>query len=160
MRAPLVALVAVLAVAGCGRLAESRLNPFNWFGNDEVTPVAATPAPLSALANDPRPLVAEIAALEIDPLPDGALVRATGLPPTQGYWDAALIPAGAGEAEGQPVDGVLTFYFVAAPPPAPARVSTPRSRALTAAAFVSAQGLQGVSRIVVRAAGNEASTRR
>ncbi|OZA08094.1 MAG: hypothetical protein B7Y02_12980, partial [Rhodobacterales bacterium 17-64-5] len=75
-----------LALVGCGAVRESRLNPFNWFKRSEARDLVQTEAP-----GDPRPLVAEVLTMVVEPIPGGAIVRATGLPPTQGWWQAELI---------------------------------------------------------------------
>ena len=144
-----IALVAVLAtVAGCARVAESRFNPFNWFGNDrEIT----TTAP--EVIADPRPLVAQVSSITIDPAPGGAILRAVGLPPRQGHFEGDLVvqPATA---------GVLAFQFRVVPPFEPTRVSTDRSRELVVARFLSDQTLQGIREIQVFGAENARAVRR
>ena len=88
--------------------------------------------------------------------PGGAIVRATGLPPTQGWWDASLVA----ENSGLPVDGVLTYRFVVDQPREATRVSTQQSREVTAAAYLSDIKLEGISQIVVLGAENSQSSRR
>lgn len=150
-------LIGTVALASCGRVAESRLNPFNWFGGS--TEQVATLAPAEGYADlpvDGRQAVAQVTALDVTRRPGGALVVARGLPPTQGWWNAELVALN----DGVPVDGVLTLAFrVSAPPDAP-RVSTPQSRELTAGTFLSDQALDGVRRIVVKGAGNSRSVSR
>lgn len=154
MKTPItVALVATLALAGCGGFRESRLNPFNWFKSQRSGPPADD---LLAANTDPRPLVAQVTRLEVRPTPTGAIVAAAGLPPTQGWWDAELVP----ENDGKPVDGVLTYRFVVKPPPYRARVSTPQSRELIAGAALSNIALRDVRRIVVAGAANSLSSSR
>ena len=145
-------LVAALAVTGCGRIRDSKLNPFNWFGGsrEEVTQI------VDGVPQDPRPLVQEVTGLEIARQPGGAIVTATGLPPTQGWYDAELIPANSEEAE----EGVLTYRFVVNQPLELRRSSTPQSRELTAAIFLSDIRLQNVQKIVVQGASNSRSTSR
>ena len=53
--------------------------------------------------DDPRPLINQITDLKLERVPGGAILRATGLPPTQGYFDGALLLMN----RGQPVNGVL-----------------------------------------------------
>ena len=72
------------------------------------------------------------------------MIEARGLPPTQGYWDAALLLRGDG-----PVDGTLTYDLLVAPPPGPRRVGTPASREVVVGAAVSAPVLRDVRRIRV-----------
>lgn len=122
--------IAGLALAGCG-LGESRLNPFNWFGSDEETETVADIA--LPVDSDTRPLMPVISSLTIERTPGGAIIRATGLPPEQGWHDAALVS----ETRGQPVDGVLTFAFRARPPRTRTRASTEQSREVIVGRFVS-----------------------
>ena len=151
-------LIGALTLGACGRVAESRLNPFNWFGRSE--PVAATTlAPAGGYAElpqDGRLTVAQVTALEITRTPGGALLVARGLPPTQGWWDAELVALDGGE----PAEGVLTFAFRVAEPPEARRVSTPQSRELTAGVFLTDQTLEGVRRIVVQGSGNSRAVTR
>lgn len=156
MRFALFALLtAALLLGGCAKARDSRLNPFNWFQRSEA---AATLEPAGGykVATDLRPLVDQVLSLVIEPVPGGALVRATGLPATQGYWSAELVAV----ADGVPVNGVLTFRFVTTPPPAPSRVSTQQSREITAAVFVSAIDLAAVRQITVLGSRTSRSTRR
>lgn len=130
-------LAVALLLAACG---ESRLNPFNWFGGSTEEDTVA----VVEVVTDPRPLVAEVTALTIDRTPTGAIVRARGLPPTQGWWAAELVPV---ETE-DPADVVYEFRVV--PPPAATPVSTPRSREIVVAAFIPNLQLAQVRRITVR----------
>lgn len=156
MRLPIaLLLVAALAVAGCGRIRDSRINPFNWFGRS--APAATVTTPAADQPADPRALVAEVVAMDVTAQPGGAIVHATGLPPTQGWWRADLVAAN----RGVPVDGVLSYRFVVEPPPASAaRVSTPQSREVTAAVFVSTSDLEGVRSITVIGASGSRTSRR
>ncbi|NBC88973.1 MAG: hypothetical protein GVX90_05720 [Alphaproteobacteria bacterium] len=152
MRASLLALLAAaLLLAGCA----SRFNPLNWFGGSEERRVAAEAPADTARPADPRPLVARISSLSVDRVPGGALVTAAGVPPTQGWFEAELLPT-ARDIDGAPVpeDGVMTFRFVAVPPAGTRRVGTPASREVTAGTFLSDQTLAPVRRIAVQGAEN------
>lgn len=159
MRKPLTAaLVLTLALSGCG-FGQSRLNPLNWFGSSQaetLEPEGGYPV----IDGDDRNMVAQVTALEIKRTLDGAIVTARGLPPTQGYWDAELVP----EDKGRPVDGVITYHFLLREPPAgsPAagRVMTTESREIVAGAFINTTRLANTSKIVVIAAGNSRSISR
>ena len=151
MRLPLIVLLIVMtALSGCGKVRDSKLNPFNWFGRAQPV-VAAT---LYTAPTDARALVAQVLTLKVEPYPGGAIVRATGLPPTQGYWEAALVAL--------PVDdkGRLVYEFRIFPPLVATPVGTPYARQVTVAASVSDIKLQGVSSIVVQGAANALSSRR
>lgn len=119
MRRPLlVGLALVLALGACG----SRLNPLNWIGGSEPAPATLAPTDLPATAPDARPLIAQVISLEVEPNRGGAVVRAVGVPPTQGFWNAELVA--------RPVqDGVMTYEFRALPPPrGPPSARRPRAR--------------------------------
>lgn len=156
MRLPLfAALTAVVVLSGCG----SRLNPVNWFGGSKTEAAPATLAPEGGYPlkpEDRRPLVKTISAMAVDPMPGGVILQATGLPPTQGWWDTDLVADNGGE----PINGVLSFSFVLMPPFQPTLVSTPPSREVTAARFVPESELRDVRQITVRGLDNQISRRR
>lgn len=148
MKYPLVAaLTLVMAVSACG----TRLNPFNWFGGAE--PVAVAPLPEDPA--DPRLLAQQITELKVDPMPGGAIIRVSGAMATQGWWDAELVAQ-----EDEPADGALVYEFRVFPPVKAAATSTPRSRQITAAVFLSDIRLARVSSITVRGETNGLTTRR
>ena len=153
-RAAILTLAMALALSGCG-LSESRLNPFNWFRSG---PEAETMDPMIITERqDSRPLVAQITSLEVDRTPGGAIIRATALPPMQGWYDAELVSENLDDLA---VDGVLAFSFRARPPLQPTRESTVQSRELTSAIRVSDIALQSVRQIVVTGAQNSRTARR
>ncbi len=157
MRLPVTGLLIItLVLAGCGRVRESRLNPFNWFGRSTETTQTVAEGVVPGRPDDGRILVAQVTELEVARQPGGAIIRASGLPPTQGWWNTDLIA----ENNGEPVDGVLTYRFVIAEPLTATRVSTPQSRELTAATFISDIKLANVRQIVVLGAENSRSSRR
>ena len=149
-------LVLTLALPGCARIRDSKVNPFNWFGRSKAVATQPVESVVPGRPEDGRILIANVTELEIARQPGGAIVRASGLPPTQGWWDAELVA----ENGGLPVEGVLTYRFVIAAPAKASRVSTPQSRELTAAAYVSDIKLAGVSEIVVVGAENSRASRR
>ena len=151
MKLPILAIVVLAtALGGCARMKDSRFNPLNWFG--QARPAAVTV--LYVRPDDARALVAQVTVLKVEPYPGGAIVRATGVPPTQGYWEAELVA--------QPLDeqGRLVYEFRVFPPPVPAAAGTPFSRQVTVAAALSNIKLQGVTSIVVQGASNALSARR
>ncbi len=156
MKKPLLAAVmVVLLVAGCAGIRSSRLNPFNWFGgSSRGAPAAAVVVPAGKV--DTRVLVDTVESLSVEQVPGGAIVHATGLSPTQGWYNAALVA----EDDGVPVKGVLTYRFLVMPPPVATRVSTPQSRQVTVAAALSRVQLEGVRQITVTGARNSRSSRR
>lgn len=154
MRLPaLAALAALMLLTGCAGVRQSALNPLNWFGSSSETrtnPVAV-PARL-----DGRPLVAQVTDLAVEPVTGGAIVRAVGLPPTQGWWDAELVP----DNDFEPVEGELAFRFAVAPPNMPRPQGAPSTREVSAGIFVSDFKLANTRRITVAGAGNARSTAR
>jgi|SRR6056297_115699 len=163
MKGPLLAgLVAVMALSACSGVRESRLNPFNWFGGSQAEERTLAPrGGYGAEEADPRPLVDRVIALQVDRTPGGAIVSAIGLPPTQGWWAAELVPVNA-DIEGRPVadGGVLGFEFRIVPPPGPRRSGTPPSREVSAGLFVTDQELAEVRSVTVAGADNQRSARR
>ncbi len=151
-RALLLGMAVVLGLSGCARVAESRFNPFNWFGGAETETTAAAPAEIDT---DPRPRVAQVTSLTIEPTPTGAIVRATGLPPTQGWYAAALVP----ESD-EPVNGEMVYIFRAVPPVDPQRVSTVQSRELSVARRLTQQDLAATRVVRVIGAQNALVARR
>jgi hypothetical protein len=148
---PIAALAALLLLAACGGFSQSNWNPFNWFGNSQEVEVAAQAQ--QGVPSDPRPLVDQVLSLAIEPYSGGAIVRATGLPPTQGFYDGELV-------EESFEDGRLTYRFVLIPPPEPNRVSTQASREVTVGTSLSRLRLEEVREVVVRGQQNARSTRR
>ena len=138
--------ILVLSVAAC----ESRFNPFNWFGGQREERVEAI-EPVVPL--DRRQLVAEVIDLSVDPTPTGAIIRAMGLPPRQGYWEADLVEVSREE-------GVITYEFRVFQPPEETRVSTQRSREILAGTSLTNQSLASIRTIVVQAAQNRRSVSR
>jgi hypothetical protein len=144
------ALVALLTLTACSNWGQSKVNPTNWFSGAQanaVVPVA------TQLPSDPRPLVSKLLSMQLENHSTGVIVRATGLPPTQGYWNAELVA--------QPVDDkgklVLEFHLV---PPAPgAPVINQRSREITVAYDVTAYQIRSITSIEVRSASNSMTKR-
>ena len=150
-RRVLLGLGAALVVASCGRIRDSRLNPFNWFGGAKRREqVAATPAE----EQDPRLLVADVVSLNVDPYSAGAIVRAKGIPPSQGWWEAELVA--------RPIDenGVQVYDFRVFPPLTETPEGTPMSREITVAVSISAVKLDQISEIVVQGQNKALSSRR
>ena len=142
-------LCAGLALASCASVRNSRLNPFNLFGRSTSTTSIAKPRTLA----EQRLLVAQVTDLVIEPSPGGVIVRATGLPPTQGYWEAELVP-------GEVTDGTIAYDFRVFPPVTRKIVSSPRSREIEAAAYLSNAKLAKITEITVQGAANARTSRR
>lgn len=139
-----------LAVAGCAGVRQSKLNPFNWFKKSEPRETIVLPEQ----KGDPRPLVEAVLSMQVEPIPGGAVVRARGVTPTQGWWDAELVPLEVDDK------GVLVYEFRLLPPAGKADVNTQTSREIDVAIYISDVKLQYVSEIVVQGATNARSARR
>lgn len=150
---PFAALSIVLLLSACGSGDRTWYNPFGWFGGSDEADVTLLDATMGT-DKDERPLVAQVLTMSVDRMPGGAIIRATGLPPTQGYWAADLIQEDTVE------DGRLTFRFVIIPPLDAAPVSTQPSREVVVATSVTDRDLEGIREIVVLGQNNARSTRR
>ena len=146
----LVVLGLGLALAGCGGLRDSRLNPFNWFRRSEPRETIVLPGEQA----DTRPLVDTVLSMAVEPIPGGAVVRARGVTPTQGWWEAELVARDVGD------DGVLVYEFRLLPPKGRTDVNTQRSREIDVAIYISDIKLQSVREIVVQGAINARSAQR
>lgn len=147
-------LILTLTATGCARVAESRLNPLNWFGS-------STPANVDAQGNlrplvtadminrtvDGRILIDSITALEVNRTPDGAIVRATGVAATQGGFNAQLVPVASD-------GGVLTLAFRVEVPQGFQPQGPAATRQITVARALSNADLAGIRSIRVQAARN------
>jgi hypothetical protein len=160
IRPALVTLSLVVGLSGCARLAESRLNPLNWFGRSvEVT--ATDPAqrrPLVTAAQrsievDGRLLVPVVTELTIDRTSIGAIVRATGIAPTQGYFNAELVEVGT-------ENGVLVYDFRIEAPQGFQVTGNEATRRISAAEDLSNADLAGIRAVRVRGADNAREARR
>jgi hypothetical protein len=150
---PILTLTLCAGLAGCGNFNASSLNPFNWWGGDDVV-VEFAP---DGQPVDPRPLVDEVTGLVVERAPGGMIVRATGLPPVQGFWSAALVPE---NLELEPDEnGALAFDFRALPPATAQGTGSPRTREIVTGYFLSNQDLAGIRSVVVRAERNSRSVR-
>ncbi len=146
-----LALTLTVALAGCGGLRDSRLNPFNWFGRSAPAEKIIVETDTAA---DPRPLVETVTEMKVDAFRGGAIVRATGLTPTQGWWEAELVELPIDE------DGVLVLEFHLLPPVTPTDINTPQSRTVTVGTSLSDNKLAKITRIVVQGKSNARASQR
>ena len=151
---PVLTVTICLALAGCGNASSSNLNPFNWFGGGSETVAVLAP---DGTPVDPRPLIAQVTEAAAERVPGGVIVRATGLPPTMGYWSADLVPADRDLRPDE--DGVLTLDFRALPPISAQPAGSPGARQIVAGFFLSDQTLEGVRSVAVRGEANSRSVR-
>ena len=162
LRATLLGTALLMGLTGCARIADSRLNPFNWFGSSQPAAVASVdpserrplvPEGRRTVIVDNRVLMQTVNALSVDRAPAGAIVRATATAPGQGYFNAELVSQGVS-------NGVLTLQFRAQEPAAFEGIGTDRSRQITAAYVIDAAELAAVRSVRVEAASNARVTRR
>ena len=155
MHKPLLAALAMaLALSACGPVRDSRLNPMNWFGRSSTETIA--PRGGWSTETDRRALVPVVSTMEVIQTTGGALLTASGVTETQGWWDVELRPVN----RGRPVDGALIYEFVVAAPRSQTPASTQASRTVTAAVKIAQPRLAGVRRVVVRGADNQRSVNR
>lgn len=147
----LATMAAVMFVSGCATVRESRVNPLNWFGRSEAAaPVAGQPR----AKVDDRLQIAEVTALSLEQTNSGAILKVTGLPPTQGWYKAELV------AEPTETEGEVVYRFYIEKPEGTERVGSPHSREITAALFLNEFRLAEISTITVTGMTNSRSIRR
>ena len=166
MRRFLVVLViSSVALTGCGRLRDSKVNPINWFGNGKPRPVATAQTGAGTQTNPLIPTkrasifrknktevyfgtpVDQISSISVENLPSGAIIHVTGISLRQGAHDVRLTST----SKAEPVDGVLTFTLAAVQPqdqPQGAQLA----RTIHAAQFVSTEDLENTT--VIRIVGD------
>lgn len=141
MRTPIASiLLGALILTGCA----SKFNPMNWFGRSKSQETLTATAGPAAFV-DYRKLVDQVISLNIEKTNSGAIIHAVGLPPTQGFWDAELVP----ENDEQPIKGVLTYTLRIEQPLGFERAVNQQSREVVVGHFVSNIKLNGVSQIRV-----------
>ena len=165
-----IVLLSGLTLGACG-LSDSRINPLNWFGRSQSVPVApqASTNPLipqggglfsgfrrqeAVYAGQP---FAQITDLTVEPVPGGAIIRATGLAERQGVYDVRLIPVTEGEVA---QNGVLAYRLEGVRPRRNTPVGTVPTRQVIAARKVTDQTLRGVREIRVEGRLNAQVARR
>lgn len=174
-RALLLMLGSGLALAACGRVRDSNLNPGNWFGRSRAErrvarAPAKTPEEINPLIPEQRDsifrrktdeekydgtLIHAISDMVVEQTPGGAIIRVTGVSLRQGAFDVRL----SAENDEEAVNGVLTYRMEAVQPTNMPQ-GTQRSRTVHVARFVSTQTLRDVRTIrVVGASGARTSNR-
>ncbi|PID36688.1 MAG: hypothetical protein CR993_03415 [Rhodobacterales bacterium] len=151
------AIVAITALSACD--GGFSLNPLNWFSGASTSgeeTVALVPADGYPEDQDRRIAVARITGLKLERTTAGAIVRATGLPPRLGYWDAQLVP----ENGGKPENGVLTLTFRIAEPRWNQGTGTPKSKVVNAGYFLPTRELKNIRSVRVIGANNSMTARR
>lgn len=166
-------LAATLVVASCGAWRGSRVNPKNWFGGSESTPVAQeAPEAVNPLIpkkaglnffgspdddEDNSVLAETITELRIEQTPVGAIIHATALTQRQGAYEARLRLEEDPEAAEK---GVLAYTFRILYPATSTPVGPERTRLVQAAASVTHQDLEAIRTIRVTGATNQRESRR
>ena len=164
-------LAATLALSACAAVRESRVNPFNWFGQSRSEPIAQpeNTNPLiprsGGLFSNARAQDAvyagtpfeQITDLTIERIPGGAIIRATGLAARQGIYQVQLTPDNEDE---EAVDGILTYRLEGVRPTRATPVGTKPTREVSAARRLTDQQLRGVRQIRVEGRQNALVSRR
>ena len=147
MRATAITFIAAAALSACGSGSGGGLGGIV-FGTDRSDPIS--------VARDAAdvPLAQQILSLDAAPTPGGVIVSVIALPPTQGFWDAGLVPV--------PSDDASTYVmeFRLLPPLAPSPVGTQPSREVLGGTFLTQGDLAGIDTIAVQGASNRRSIRR
>lgn len=146
------ALAALVALTGCGSVS---LNPLRWFSSGEDR-VVLHPQGGFREDVDYRDLVEQVTFVTAEPNLGGILLRATGLPPRQGYWNGELVS----RTNFVPVDGVLELQFRISEPVGSTDVNTPRSREVDVGLYLTRHKLAGVREIKIVGQLNSRSIRR
>lgn len=167
-----ILLISTLTLTACGSVRDSRINPFNWFGQSRSVSVQAENTnPLipekrgiglfSGLREQDANYVGipfeQVKDLTIERVPGGAIIRATGLAARQGYYAVQLTPANEDEL---PVEGVLTYRLEGVRPNKNTNVGTVPTREVIAARRITDQDLRGVRSIRVEGQLNALVSRR
>jgi hypothetical protein len=172
MRKTFILLLLSTVLVACGSIRESRINPFNWFGqsrSEAIVPVEENTNPLiprrGGLFSRGRAREAvyqgtpfeQVTDLKIERVPGGAIIRATGLAARQGIYDVQLTPENEDE---EPVNGVLTYRLEGIRPERATPVGAAPTREVTAARALTDQQLRGVRTIRVEGQLNAQVARR
>ncbi len=147
-------LTAALTLGACATISQSRFNPLNWFGSSTSAPVTATGEVRPLIPEgtrygeiETRGLIDQVSTMQVEQVPSGAIVRATGIANTQGQFNAELVTEGL-------ENGVLLLAFRVAVPAGAQTVGTQRTREITVAKSLSHNALAGVRSIRVQATQN------
>ncbi|MGJ8627821.1 MAG: hypothetical protein ACSHXB_12755 [Sulfitobacter sp.] len=167
-----ILLVSTITLTACGAVRESRINPFNWFGQSRSEAIQSPkntnpliPEKSGGIFSSLRAQDAvyagipyeQVTNLTIERVPGGAIIRASGLAARQGYYAVQLTPANEDEL---PVDGVLTYRLEGVRPSVNTPAGTTPTREVIAARRVTDQTLRGVRTIRVEGQQNALVSRR
>lgn len=159
-------LIAVVMLAGCGRMGDSGWNPLGWMGGRDRAPTTLEPEGGFAIRADQRPLIPQLLSARWEVLNEGRLLVVTGIGPTKGYHDARLVTAVA-QPRGRispDADGVLRLRFTALPPLPESQAArlpaTVHADAITVALPLSHLQLASINRIEIIGDSNQLSISR
>lgn len=161
---PFLALtLATLVLTGCN----SRLNPFNWFGESEDVAVSDTFNPLVPQEREgflgsrddsyPGVPIDTVTEVTIERTRSGAIILAKGVAARQGPYQVQLTPA---NIDDEPVEGVLSYSFDIIYPNFNTAVGSEATRRVTAARSISSDTLEQTRTIRVNGARNAQEIRR
>ncbi|MFT4013321.1 MAG: hypothetical protein QM682_07920 [Paracoccus sp. (in: a-proteobacteria)] len=156
---------ALLALVGCGRLAESRLNPMGWFDGPSKPETLAPKEGYPTAKTDSRTPLAQITGARWEPLYEGRMLVVTGLANSKGWWHAALVteqPMPPGRLAPDQ-NGVLRLRLLGNPPPADSpearQPASPASDTISVALTISNENLADIREVVISGAANSVSLR-
>lgn len=135
---------AILSLAAC----DSPINPLNLFGADREERIIRDPETNEVI--DGRILISDVTHLSVELTTAGAIVRATGVMPSQGFFDAELVPV-------ETTDGLFAYEFRVAQP---GGTATPGVQQIDVAAELSADELNDIGTIAVIGQNNRRSVGR
>ncbi len=163
-------LAATLVVGACASVRESRVNPFNWFGQsrsvaveqtENTNPLIPRSSGLFGKKNTQPVYIGkpfeQVTNLTIERIPGGAIIRATGLAARQGIYAVQLTPENEEEVAD---DGVLTYRLEGVRPTRATPVGSKPTREVIAARRVTDQQLRNVRSIRVEGQLNALVSRR
>ena len=147
-----ILVVISVALTGCARVSESKLNPLKWFdrapeatAGETVQRKPLVPAQAEVTIMDARVLIETLTSAYLEPSSDGAILRATGVAASQGYFNAELVLVDI-------TSGVLTYDFRVERPTGYEAIGSAASRQITVATVIDAASLRRVRGVVVRGA--------
>ncbi|WP_112323816.1 hypothetical protein [Oceanibium sediminis] len=125
------------------------LNPFG--GNDD-----GSDATVAGVVADDTVLVAQLESVTPESALRGVILKATGIAPSVGYYNAQLVPVNGGLPDER---GIATYDFRVTPPEVSSGGPV-QARRLIAATFIHDDDLAGIRGFRVRSAGNTVDLRR
>ncbi len=165
LKSVLILSVAAATLSGCGRLGDSSWSPTSWMKNSPDEEGTLEPTEGYTTADEYRTLITHVGSARMEPITEGRMLVVTGIGPTKGWWDAALVPETAQPRDifEPDRDGVLRLRFVANAPLAGSFESrtpaNPDVDTITVGIALSHSMLARTRQIIVTGAGNSISLR-